>query len=68
MELYGVIKGSRYCFSIYVVKEDADPFKIFGNCYPEITYYDYTKRDAIKNYRTRFGLVGKHIDFYDWRN
>lgn len=38
-------------------------FYIYVVGYPEIGYLDYTLREAIKNYRQRFGLVGKHINF-----
>ena len=31
-----------------------------GTHYRQWKYLDYTKREAIKLYRERFGLVGKH--------
>lgn len=29
-------------------------------------YYGYNKRDAIKNYREKHGLKGKHLRIVDW--
>ena len=29
--------------------------------YPEQNYYDYSERDAIKNYRHEYGLERKHL-------
>lgn len=34
---------------------------INGNRYPEIGYYAYGKREAIKRYRNEHGLKGKHL-------
>lgn len=30
-------------------------------CNPEIGFYDYSKRDAVRNYRQRFNLKGVHL-------
>jgi len=34
--------------------------------FPRWRYMDYTKREAIRQYRRQFGLVGKHITWCDY--
>lgn len=55
--MYGFISRGNTQVNFYI--------KVEG--YPEIAYFDYTLRNALKNYRIRFNLVGKHIHFFDWR-
>ena len=55
--MYGFISKGNSQVSFYVQVEG----------YPQHGYLYYSKRDAIKEYRTRYGLVRKHITFYDWR-
>ena len=63
METYGVISGRKNCFSIYVAKDNGYDWPTF---LPEISYQGYSKANAIKDYRRRFKLVNKKIEFYDW--
>ena len=54
--MYGFITHGNTQISFYIRVEG----------YPEIGYFGYTKREAIKNYRQKFGLIGKHIYFSEW--
>jgi len=35
--------------------------------FPEVGFFDYSLRDAVKKYRRDYGLIGKHITFIDCR-
>ena len=43
--------------------------EINPNKYHSMKYYDYSKREAIRQYRQQFGLVGKHLQLIEiWRS
>lgn len=39
--------------------------EINPNRYHSMKYYDYSKREAIRQYRQQFGLVGKHLQLIE---
>jgi hypothetical protein len=39
--------------------------EINPNKYHSMKYYDYSKREAIRQYRQQFGLVGKHLQLIE---
>lgn len=54
--MYGFIhKGFGFAGKYY-------SFRIPG--LEEMTYYGYTQRESEKKYREKYGLVGKHIEWY----
>ena len=55
--MYGFISRGNSQVSFYIRVEG----------YPERGFFDYTFREALKAYRQQYGLVGKHINFFDWR-
>ena len=52
--LTGIVDKNRY--GAYVIR-------VYG--YPEVAYYYYTKRDALRKYRRNHNLVGRKIDWLD---
>lgn len=53
-------RHGNYCIRVYDMKTDTK--------YDGRMYLGYTKSEALRRYRQAFGLVGKHMEVFDFTN
>lgn len=62
-----MIKGGDLMYG-YIHKGNTQVnFYLRVDGFPEVGFFDYSLRDAVKKYRRDYGLIGKHITFIDCR-
>jgi hypothetical protein len=55
-----------YCSMNHVHNSWGHGIYIRVDGYPEDGFYGYNKRSALKAYRDRYGLKGKHLIVHEW--